>query len=197
MNEEKYLVCISGPSGAGKGTVVKALLEKHPEITVSVSATTRQPRPGEVDHVHYHFITKEAFEDNIQNQRMLEYNKYCGNYYYRIQDPIVEKAETDDAVEKSILNHQVMILEIDVNGVENVKKVYPGALTVFILPPSMEELEHRLSGRGTETQQVISQRLARAKEEMALADAYDVQIVNRDVDSCVDELYSIIQERLK
>lgn len=187
MNEEKYLVCISGPSGAGKGTVVKALLEKHPEITVSVSATTRQPRPGEVDHVHYHFITKEAFEDNIQNQRMLEYNQYCGNYYGTLHSE----------VEKSIMNHQVMILEIDVNGVENVKKVYPGALTVFIFPPSMEELEHRLSGRGTETQQVISQRLARAKEEMALADAYDVQIVNRDVDACVDELYSIIQERLK
>lgn len=186
MNEEKYLVCISGPSGAGKGTVVKALLEQHPELTVSVSATTRSPRPGEVDHVHYHFITREEFEDNIAHERMLEYNQYCGNYYGTLRSE----------VEKSIFNHQVMILEIDVNGVENVKKIYPGALTVFILPPSMEELEHRLSGRGTETPQVIAQRLARAKEEMALAPAYDVQLVNREVDTCVRELYDLIQARL-
>lgn len=186
MNEEKYLVCISGPSGAGKGTVVKALLEKHPEVTVSVSATTRSPRPGEVDHVHYHFITREAFEDNIKNNRMLEYNQYCGNYYGTLRSE----------VEKSMANHQVMILEIDVNGVGNVKKVYPGALTVFILPPSMEELEHRLSGRGTETPEVIAQRLERAKEEMKLAPHYDVELVNRDVDSCAQELYDLIQARL-
>lgn len=186
MNEEKYLVCISGPSGAGKGTVVKALLEKHPELTVSVSATTRSPRPGEVDHVHYHFITREAFEDNIKNNRMLEYNQYCGNYYGTLRSE----------VEKSMANHQVMILEIDVNGVGNVKKVYPGALTVFILPPSMEELEHRLSGRGTETPEVIAQRLERAKEEMKLAPHYDVELVNRDVDSCAQELYDLIQARL-
>lgn len=186
MNEEKYLVCISGPSGTGKGTVVKALVEQHPEIKVSISATTRAPRPGEEDHVHYHFITREAFEENIQNQRMLEYNQYCGNYYGTLRSE----------VEKSMKNHQVMILEIDVNGVGNVKKIYPGALTVFILPPSMEELERRLSGRGTESPEVIARRLDQAKEELALAPTYDVQLVNREVDRCVEELYRLIQERL-
>ena len=186
MNEEKYLVCISGPPGTGKGTVVKALVEQHPEIKVSISATTRAPRPGEEDHVHYHFITREAFEENIQNQRMLEYNQYCGNYYGTLRSE----------VEKSMKNHQVMILEIDVNGVGNVKKIYPGALTVFILPPSMEELERRLSSRGTESPEVIARRLDQAKEELALAPTYDVQLVNREVDRCVEELYRLIQERL-
>lgn len=186
MKNENYLVCVSGPSGAGKGTVVKALLEKHPEIKVSVSAATRAPREGEVNHVHYHFISVAEFEDNIANGRMLEYNKYVDNYYGTL------KSEVEDR----IADHQVVILEIDVNGVGNVKKVYPGCLSVFILPPSMEELEHRLVGRGTETAEVIAKRLARAKEEVLLAEKYDASIVNNDVDSCADELYTLIQKHL-
>ena len=143
MNPERYLLVVSGPSGVGKDTVVRRMRELHPEVGFSVSATTRAPREGEADGVDYHFLTKEAFERHIADNTVVEYTCYCGNYYGTLCSEIEPRMERGEPV----------VLVIEVEGAENIKRKYPECTTVFVLPPSREELRRHLSGRGTEDSQ--------------------------------------------
>lgn len=163
------MLVISGPAGSGKGTV-NAHLFKTGDFVYSVSATTRAPRPAEVDGVNYHFISKEDFLSRIEHGDMLEYTEYCGNFY---GTPLKEAEEV-------LASGKNLILEIEVEGAANVKKKYPDAVLVLLLPPSYAVQEQRLRGRGTETEEKITERLARAKEEIAHASSYDYVVYNYD-----------------
>ena len=163
------LLVVSGPAGSGKGTVNAHLL-KRDDFEYSVSATTRTARPGEVNGVNYHYITKEEFLGRIERGEMLEYTEYCGNFY---GTPLKEAEEV-------LRSGKNLILEIEVEGARNVKAKYPDAVLVMLLPPSYSVQEARLRGRGTETEQKILERLARAKEEIRFADAYDYVVYNYD-----------------
>lgn len=185
MSKRKgILIIVSGPAGSGKGTVVKELVDSHEEIELSVSATTRNPRPGEINGVHYHFIDKAEFENRIANGEILEYTTYCENYY---GTPLKE-------VKRTLAKGKDIVLEIEVDGAMQVKKKMRNAITVMLTPPDGETLERRLRSRGTETNEVILWRLARAKEEIALMPKYDYSVVNEDgkVKECADLIYSII-----
>ena len=179
------LFIISGPAGSGKGTVVNELVSAHNDIFLSVSATTRAPRPGEIDGVHYHFITKQEFEKRIENGEILEYTTYCDNYY---GTPL---KEVNEALEQG----KDIILEIEVDGAMQVKKKVENAVTIMLTPPDKETLEQRLRSRGTETEDVISWRLERAKEEIMLVSDYDYSVVNENgkIKECADLVYSIIK----
>lgn len=183
-NKGIYIV-ISGPAGSGKGTVVKLLREMITDIGFSVSATTRAARPGEVDGVHYHYITKEEFEKKLKNDEVLEHTQYCGNYYGTL------KSEA----ERVIGEGKDLILEIEVDGAGQVKRACPDAVCVMLLPPDAQTLEARLRGRGTETDDVIRRRLARAREELECLPYYDYVVVNGEgeAQACAKKLYSIIE----
>lgn len=167
--ENGILLIVSGPSGCGKGTVLKHVLEDN-AYSYSVSATTRQPREGETHGKEYFFLTRDEFEDSLSRGRILEHTVYCDNYY----------GTPKDFVEQQLNKGVNVVLEIETEGAANVKKAMPQALSVFIAPPDMEVLEARLRGRGTEDDETISKRLAKAREEMLLAPNYDVFIVNED-----------------
>jgi guanylate kinase len=178
------MLVVSGPAGSGKGTVNAMLLERE-DFAFSVSATTRAPRPGEVDGVNYHYITREEFLARIDSGDMLEYTEYCGNFY---GTPLKEAEEV-------MQSGKNLILEIEVEGARNVKAKYPDAVLVLLLPPSYSEQEARLRGRGTETEDKILLRLARAKEEVALADCYDYVVYNFDgkARDAADQILSIVE----
>lgn len=179
--EKGILMIISGLSGAGKGTICKRLIEKYPEFELSVSATSRDPRPGEVNGEAYFFLTNEEFEERIRKGDLLEYAQYVNHYY----------GTPKSFVEEKLSEGKNVILEIEIQGAFQVKEKMPEAVLVFILPPDMEELERRLRGRGTETEEQIRKRLARAKEEMEFVDRYDHVIVNEEVEKSVDLVYDI------
>lgn len=163
-------VVISGPAGTGKGTVVGNILARSDNFTLSVSATTRQPRPGEIDGVQYSFITREQFEQAIGEGRMLEYTLYCGNYY----------GTPRENVEKYLDEGISVILEIEVEGAMNVKRLCPDAVLILLLPPDYKTLEARLRGRGTSTEEDIQNRLSKARTELENYNSYDYVVINED-----------------
>ena len=177
------LVVVSGFSGAGKGTIMKSLMAKYDNYALSVSATTRNPRPGEEDGREYFFRTREEFEEMIDQDQLIEYAQYVGNYY----------GTPKAYVEEQLSQGRDVILEIEIQGARKIKKKFPDAVLVFVTAPSMEELKERLVGRGTETQTVIRQRLARASQEAEGVEEYDYLLVNDELDQAVDRLHNIIQ----
>ncbi|MFC2647047.1 MAG: guanylate kinase [Coriobacteriaceae bacterium] len=183
MTRQSRLFVISGPSGAGKGTLVAQLRKAHPELGLAVSATTRSPRPGEVDGKDYYFLSEGEFKRRVAAGEFVEWAYVHGRMY----GTLVKE------VERLLAQGKSLILEIDIQGALNVKKVWPDAVLIFIEPPSLEELERRLRGRGTEDEQSIELRLKNAKHEMTLADDYDVRIVNDTVDRAVRELSDTIE----
>lgn len=184
MSKAGILFVISGPSGGGKGTVVKRFRELVPDIGFSVSATTRAPRDGEEDGKAYYFVSREEFLRMIECGEMLEYNEFCGNLYG------TPKKEADRAREAGV----DLILEIESNGAFNVKKNYPDAVLIMLIPESMKELEERLRSRASEPEDVIVRRLATAEHEVRLAPRYDYIVVNEKdkIDECAEELVGIL-----
>ena len=184
MDKKGILIVVSGFSGSGKGTLMKELLTRYPDTyALSISATTRSPREGEVDGREYFFVSKDEFEKMIAKGELIEYAKYVENYY----------GTPRDYVEKKLDEGRDVILEIEIQGALNVKKMFPDTLLLFVTPPSADELKKRLVGRGTETMDVIRSRMERACEEADGMENYDYLIINDDLDRCVKEMHSIIQ----
>ena len=183
MKIQGSLVVVSGFAGTGKGTVMKELLSRYDSYALSISATTRNPRPGEVDGREYFFKTKEEFEQMISEGAFVEYACYVGNYY----------GTPKQYVEEQLLAGKDVILEIEIQGALKIKEQFPEALLLFIAPPSAEVLKQRLTDRGTETQEVIDMRLARAVEESQGMENYDYLAVNDDLDECVETVHHMIQ----
>ena len=182
------LVVISGPSGVGKGTVLKEVFEKDDRLAYSVSLTTRAPREGEHNGVEYNFVTKDEFLKNVENGRMLEYTEYCGNYY----------GTSAEYVERQRADGKDVILEIETEGGGNVKRLFPDSVLIFIAPPSVEELERRLTERGTENPEAVARRIKRAKEELASSGIYDYIVTNDTVERAAEEIAAILRaERIK
>ena len=187
MNKGGVFV-VSGPSGSGKDTVLKGLFAENPDILFSISSITRAMRPGEKEGEKYNFISREHFEEMIKNDLLLEHNVFVGNYYGTPRIP----------VEKAVSEGRDIIIEVDVNGAAQIRKKLPEAVTVFIMPPSFEELKRRLVGRGTESEELIEKRLRSALDEIRRAEEYDYIIVNDDAAAASQSLMSVIKAcRLK
>lgn len=185
MNRRGILVVVSGFSGVGKGTLMKQLTERYGYYALSISATTRAPREGEEDGREYFFKTKEEFEELIREDRLVEYACYCGNYY----------GTPRDYVEDQMDQGRDVILEIELQGALKIKEKYPEALLLFVMPPDAATLVERLNGRGTEAQDVVRARLARAVEEAAGAVQYDYMIINDDLEQSVEEVHYLIDSQ--
>ena len=175
------LVVLSGPSGVGKSTVVKALRAEHPEVWLSVSATTRFPRPGETHGVHYRFVSREEFAELVESGGLLEWAEFAGNLYGTPRQPVLDNLAAGRPV----------VLEIDLQGARQVRALMPAAKLVFLAPPSWDELVRRLTGRGTEDAAVVEQRLAVARDEMAAEPEFDVTLVNTSVPDVVAQLVAL------
>ena len=184
-HDKGRLIVISGPSGTGKGTVIGKLRELRGDVCLSVSVTTRAPRPGETDGVQYYFLTREDFEQRIAQNAFLEHARYVDNYYGTLEAPVNQKLDEGYDV----------ILEIEVQGAMQVHKKRPDAVMVFIAPPSFEELAARLRGRGTEDEEKVMKRLETAKEELKHQDEFDYVVVNDEIDRAVEELKGILAAR--
>jgi guanylate kinase len=178
------LVVLAGPAGVGKGTIVRSILKTETDFMLSVSATTRAPRPGEIDGVDYHFVSHTEFEELISQNQLLEFALVHGSNYYGTPLNELTRAEAED---------KHLLLEIDLQGARQVKERIPHALSIFIQPPSWEKLEQRLRGRGTETEQQIQTRLLTARTELASAGEFDHQVVNEDLDLAVSEVLSLVR----
>ena len=183
MKNFKKLIIITGPSGVGKGTVVKELLDRNKDIWLSISATTRNPRVGEKDGLNYYFISEERFKDMIDKKEFLEWAQFAGNYYGTPLSTVNEK------IEKGF----IVLLEIEVEGAKQIKEKFPEALSIFLLPPSKAELEKRIRNRGTEKEEAINRRLSRANYEIASSGEFDFVLTNHDVDETVKEVFKIIK----
>ena len=176
MNKGRVYI-ISGPSGSGKDSVMKKVFEKQPDIAFSISSITRDMRPGEVEGEKYNFISRERFEQMIQNDELLEHNVFVGNYYGTPKAPVINCIE----------NGKDMLIEVDVNGAEQIREKMPEAVSIFIMPPSLEVLKKRLTGRGTDSTEVIEKRLNEALREIASAKDYDYIVVNDDLETAADD----------
>ncbi|MDO4280845.1 MAG: guanylate kinase [Peptococcaceae bacterium] len=181
LTDKGILIVMSGPSGAGKGTICAHLREKIP-MALSISATTRKPRSGEEEGINYFFLTKEQFEEKIAADGFIEWARVYDNYY----------GTPRAFVEEQLAAGKNVMLEIDPQGAKNVKQAMPEAVLVFVMPPSFKELERRIRGRGTETEEQITKRLSCAVSEINTLDAYDYVIINSDLDLAVDQLTAII-----
>ena len=177
------LIIVSGPSGSGKDTILKKVFEKMPDIKFSISSITRPMRPGEVEGEKYNFVTREHFENMIKNDLLLEYNNYVGNYYGTPRGP----------VDEVIKNGGEIIIEVDVNGAENIKSKIKEAVTVFIMPPSFEVLKNRLTGRDSDDEEIVKKRLEEAVREISRADMYDYIVVNDDLEEAVNDFITVIK----
>lgn len=182
MKRKGILVVVSGFSGAGKGTLMKKLVQEYDNYALSVSATTRAPRPGEMEGREYFFVSREEFMQRIADDALIEYACYCDNYY----------GTPREYAQKHLEEGRDVILEIEIQGALKIKEKYPDALLLFVMPPSAAELHRRLSGRGTETKEVIQKRLRRAVQEAKGIEEYDYIVINDDLDTCVEELHAII-----
>lgn len=182
MSKKGLQIILSGFSGSGKGTVVKKLVEKYDKYALSISATTRGPRDNEVENVSYFYITRQEFEELINQDKLLEYAVYSDNYYGTPAEYVYEKRNAGYDV----------ILEIETQGALKVKEKCPESILIFMMPPSIEELRKRLTDRGTETEEEINKRLQQAKRETKVMDRYDYLIINDNVDDCVELLHNII-----
>lgn len=182
MKNKGLLLVISGFSGAGKGTVMKEIMKKYDDYALSISATTRLPREGEVDGREYFFKTVEQFKQMINENKLIEYASYVGNYY----------GTPKEYVENHLEAGKNVILEIEIQGALNIKKLYPDAVLMFIMPPDAKELENRLRGRGTEDEKTVHARLMRAAEEAEGVEAYDYIVVNDDVTKCAERINDIV-----
>ena len=182
MRRKGILIVVSGFSGVGKGTLMKQLVHSHDNYALSVSMTTRQPRPGESDGKEYFFVSREVFEKTIAENGLIEYANYCGNYY----------GTPKEYVEKQLEKGKDVILEIEIQGALKVREQFPTALLLFVMPPSAQELKKRLEGRGTETEEVIDKRLKRATEEAEGIENYDFIVINDKLEECVKEMHGLI-----
>ena len=172
------LIVITGPSGVGKGSLVKQLLERHEEIWLSVSATTRMPREGEIDGEHYFFLDRDRFEELVRNDGFIEWAEFAGNCY----------GTPSKYVKKKISSGRPVLLEIELEGARQVRKTFPEALRIFLAPPSIEELERRIRGRGTDSEDAIQRRLLRAKDELQAKGEFDAVVINDDLQQALVEL---------
>ncbi|MGD1951550.1 MAG: guanylate kinase [Leptolyngbyaceae cyanobacterium] len=172
------LIVFTGPSGVGKGTLLRQLLRRHPDIQLSISATTRQPRPGEEQGKHYYFVSRSEFDAMVQQGQLLEWAEFAGNHYGTPRQPL----------EAMVSRGSVVILEIELEGARQVRQTLPEAPQIFVLPPSLEELETRIRGRGQDSDAAIAKRLDRAKIEIEAATEFDIQIVNDDLERALLEI---------
>ena len=183
MSSKGSLVVVSGFSGVGKGTVMNSLIQRHKNYALSISATTRQPREGETDGKEYFFRTEKEFTDMISAGDLIEYACYCDNYY----------GTPRKFVEQQLDDGKDVVLEIEIQGARKIKKQYPNAVLIFVMPPSVEELKDRLSKRGTETDRVIRERIRRAAREADGIEDYDYIVINDEVEACADQMHQLIQ----
>lgn len=181
MNKGRVFI-ISGPSGSGKDTVLKKIFEKCPDIAFSISSITRSMRPGEVEGEKYNFVSRERFISMIDNDELLEHNIFVGNYYGTPKAPVINCIE----------NGKDMIIEVDVNGASQIRTKMPEAVSIFIMPPSLEVLKNRLQGRGTDSAEVIEKRLSEALREISSAKDYDYIVVNDDLETAVGDVVTIM-----
>ncbi|MEL6221934.1 MAG: guanylate kinase [Cyanobacteria bacterium J06627_8] len=177
MSQGKLIV-LTGPSGVGKGTLLKLLLAHHPELKLSISATTRSPRPGEVSGEHYYFLDRVSFEDMIDANELLEWAEFAGNFY----------GTPRERVETALERGESVILEIELFGARQIRQQFSSAFSIFLLPPSLDELEQRLRSRGHDSEESITRRLIRAKAEIEAADEFDLTIVNDDLDKALERI---------
>jgi guanylate kinase len=177
------LVVLSGPSGVGKSTVVRQLRAAHPEVWISVSATTRLPRPGEVDGVHYHFLNRSEFLRRARNGEFLEWAEFAGHLYGTPRDEVTRRLAEGSSV----------LLEIDLQGARQIRRTYPDALLVFLKPPSWEELVRRLTERATEPPDLVQRRLATAREELAAESEFDMTVINTNVRAVCEQLVALLR----
>ena len=183
MTRKGILIVVSGFSGAGKGTLMKELVRTYENYALSVSMTTRSPRPGEEEGKEYFFVSEEEFKEKLEQDGLIEYANYCGNYY----------GTPREYVERQLEKGKDVILEIEIQGALKIKEKFPTALLIFVMPPDAAELKKRLEGRGTESPEVIAQRICRAREEAVGIEEYDFHIINDRLEECVKEMHVLIQ----
>ena len=183
MKNQKKLIILTGPSGVGKGTVVKEILSKDKNIWLSISATTREPREGEMEGENYYFLNQENFKEMIAQNLLLEWAQFAGNYY---GTPL---SSVDEKIKKGF----TVLLEIEVEGARQIKNKFPNSLSIFLLPPDKEELERRIRNRGTEKEEAIKKRLSRANYEISVSNQFDFALINHDVDETAKKIIKFIK----
>jgi guanylate kinase len=176
------LIVLTGPSGVGKGTLMQVLLKRHPELYYSVSVTTRSPRPGEVNGQNYYFISRNKFEQLVAEGEFLEWAEFAGNYYGTPREAVLNQVRAG----------QLVVLEIELEGARQIRASFPSALSIFILPPSLNELEKRIRGRAQDSEEAIARRLCRAEAEIQAANEFDVQIVNDDLENALSAIEATV-----